>query len=64
MLTIEKLYNRAIRAINKDEHFIYDIADNCCQIVDNVKHMQWFVVVVMQWLIDNTSEYSHLSLES
>ena len=41
---------RALDAIERDEAVIYDVAANYGQIVDNVKHMCWFVEVVAEEL--------------
>jgi hypothetical protein len=55
---------RAKTAIRNKEPFIFDIAAEKGQMVDNVKHMPWFELAVAQWLIDNEEQYSHLSLDS
>ncbi len=58
--TVEDLLARAKSAIERDEGFIYDIAANFGQMVDNVGHMRWFVEAVANWLIDNTGRWSRL----
>ena len=40
----------AEQAIQNDDQIIYDVASNAGQLVDNVKHMQWFVDAVAQAL--------------
>lgn len=37
---------KAQHAIDTDAAIIYDVAADCGQIVDNVKHMRWFVRAV------------------
>jgi len=59
-LTTEDLLARAKSAIERDEDFVYDIAADVGQMVDNVKHMRWFVEAVANWLIDNTGKWSRL----
>lgn len=58
--TVDDLLARARSAIERDESFVYDVAAETGQIVDNVKHMPWFVEVVANWLIDNTGRWSRL----
>lgn len=61
--TLRNLGERALSAIEKREHFIYDIAAESGQIVDNVAHMTWFKIEVARWLINNVSAYEHLKLK-
>lgn len=58
--TVDDLLARARSAIEQDESFIYDVAAETGQMVDNVKHMPWFVKAVANWLIDNTGKWSRL----
>ena len=58
--TKHDLLRRATRAIERDEHFIYDVAANLGQIVGNFKDTPWFVRQVANWLIDDTARYAHL----
>ena len=60
MTTRSQLIQRARRAIERDEAFIYDVAAEHCQIVGNMRHTRWFVRAVANWLIDNTGRWSHL----
>lgn len=48
--TIEDLMKRAKVAIEEDEPVIYDVAANEGQVVNNVKHMRWFIEAVAQEL--------------
>ncbi len=48
----DNLMTRAENAIENREAFIYDIAAECGQIVDNVAHMSWFRQAVMDELSD------------
>ena len=59
-VTTDALLARARSAIDRDEPFIYDVAADSGQIVANVKHMDWFVKEVANWLIDNTTKWSRL----
>lgn len=61
-LTARDLLNRADDAIENGEDFIYDVAADVGQIVDNVRHMRWFQKAVANWLIENTKKWSHLPL--
>ena len=60
--TPRDLLSRAEEAIENDEDFIYDVAVDVGQMVDNVKHMNWFLRAVANWLIEDTEEWSHLPL--
>ena len=60
MTTRSQLVARARRAIERDEAFIYDVAAEHRQIVENVRSMGWFVRAVANWLIDNTGRWSRL----
>ena len=60
MTTRSQLVERARRAIERDEAFIYDVAAEYGQIVGNVRGMCWFVGAVANWLIDNTGCRAHL----
>ena len=60
MTTSSQLVQRARRAIERDQAFIYDGAAEYCQVVGNVRHTPWFVKAVANWLIDNTGRWSHL----
>lgn len=62
MKTIGDLLRRAESAIDKREPFIYDVAVDSCQMVDNVAHMSWFRKAVANWLISNTTTYAHLKV--
>ncbi len=55
----QRLRERALSAIEKREDFIYDIAAENSQIVDNVAHMKWFKVEVAKWLIANVSTFAN-----
>ncbi len=59
-LTSADLLERAKGAIEAGEGFVYDIAAEYGQMVDNVGHMGWFVEAVANWLIDNTRRWSRL----
>jgi len=59
-LTPADLLERAKGAIEAGEHFVYDIAAEHGQMVDNVGHMGWFVEAVANYLIDNTRRWSRL----
>ena len=61
--TIADLLDRTQQAIDNNENFIYDVAADSGQIVDNVKHMKWFRNEVAQHLIDNFKKWGHLSVE-
>jgi len=61
-LTERDLLSRAEDAIENDEHFIYDVAADMGQQVDNVRHMKWFLKAVANWLIEDTQRWSHLPL--
>jgi rubrerythrin len=56
------LLHRAEEAIENDEHFIYDVAADVGQNVDNVRHMRWFLRAVANWLIEDEDKWSHLPL--
>jgi hypothetical protein len=60
---MQNLYDRAISAIEQNESFVQDVADNICQILDNVKHTTSFRVQIMFWLINHYEQYSHLREE-
>lgn len=53
-----ELIAQAKELIEADDQIIYDVADDRGQIVDNVKHMSWFVQSVAQWLADDPSYYA------
>ena len=61
--TTVDLMKRVQSAIDRDESFIYDIAEEYGQDLDNVKHMKWFRSRVAERLINDYSKYSHLSIE-
>lgn len=46
----EKFQAAARQAIEQDANVIYDVAANSGQMVGNVKHMNWFVDAVADWL--------------
>jgi hypothetical protein len=48
------------RAIERGEECCFDICDDCGQMFDNVKHMQWFHMEVARWFKDNVKEYAGL----
>ena len=50
MSSTQAQLKRAEQAIDQDEHFIYDVAGNVGQDVNNVKHMRWFRLAVAEWL--------------
>ncbi len=56
--TRNDLLRRARRAIERDEHFIYDVAANCGQLVGNVRNTQWFLQEVALWLVEDTARYA------
>lgn len=58
--TLQDLADRALRAIERRETFVYDIASEFCQILGNVRHMRWFRLAVMRQLAQDTVKYSHL----
>ncbi len=60
MITIENLKTRARNAIEKDEHFIYDVAAEHGQMLENVKHMDWFLIEVCRCLCNDYQKYQHL----
>jgi hypothetical protein len=60
--TAKELLSRAEEAIENDEHFIYDVAADTGQMVDNVRHMKWFLRAVANWLIEDEDKWSHLPL--
>lgn len=60
--TAKDLLSRAEDAIENDEHFIYDVAADVGQQVDNVRHMRWFLKAVANWLIEDEEKWSHLPL--
>lgn len=45
-MNVENLLAQARIAINRREQFVYDVAGESGQMVDNVGHMQWFVKAV------------------
>ncbi len=51
---------RARTAVEKDTHFIDDVAADTGQIDGHVKHLRGFVRPVANWLIDNTARHAHL----
>jgi hypothetical protein len=61
--TIDDLISASKRAIDKKEQIIYDVADNKCQIVDNVKHTSWFIDAVANEITLRTKAYQHLHIE-
>lgn len=46
----EEWTKQAQQAIDRDDVLIYDVATGIGQIVDNVKHMRWFVLAVAREL--------------
>jgi hypothetical protein len=63
IITIKTLSERAKQAIEKRENFIYDVASETGQIVDNVAHMKWFRLAVMREIANSTKKYQHLADE-
>lgn len=62
--TLQDLKQRAQRAIDNEESFVFDICADSGQIFDNVKNMRWFKQEVCQYLIDNVKSFNKLVLES
>jgi len=61
--SMEDLYARARQAIEADEEVVHDVAANRGQIVDNVKHMNWFLSSVAERLANTYDKYAHLKGE-
>jgi hypothetical protein len=59
-IKLADLKERAKAAIEREEPFVYDLADEHCQILDNVKHMNWFINEVCKRLCGEHKKYSHL----
>jgi len=62
-INLADLKERAKSAIERDESFVDDIAAEHCQIIDNVKHMDWFINEVCKRLCNDYKKYSHLLSE-
>ncbi len=60
METIENLGAAAQRYIDRDDQLIHDVAADCGQIVDNVKHMRWFLRAVASEIALRSPKYGHL----
>lgn len=54
----DKYIQRAQSAIENKETVVYDVAADCGQIVDNVKHMTWFVEAVAQQIREDEAVQS------
>lgn len=60
--TMKELGERARRAIERREAFVYDVAAESGQIVGNVAGMRWFVREVARWLTLNVKRWQHLTI--
>jgi len=58
----DDLYARARRAIDRDEHFVADVAAEHGQILDNVSHMTWFVREVAKRIKADTQRWANVDL--
>lgn len=61
--TVDELVAKAKKAIENKEQFVFDIADNNGQIVDNVKHMTWFIDAVADQITLDVKAYKHLHID-
>jgi hypothetical protein len=61
--TLSDLRDRAQKAVEQDESFIYDVAVENGQILANVKHTEWFINEVCICLCNDYKKYSHLLTE-
>jgi hypothetical protein len=61
MKTMEELKQRALDDIENEVDTVYDIAAEQNQQVANVKHMTWFINLVMLDIALNDPEFSHLA---
>jgi len=59
-IKLADLKERAKTAIEREEPFVHDVADEHCQILDNVKHMNWFANEVCKHLCGEYKKYNHL----
>lgn len=60
--TLTDLADRARRAINNDEYWLWDVANamDPPQLLDNVKRTRIFREAVMLWLAREHKKYRHL----
>ena len=64
MKTMKDLTEKVNRDIEADKPYIYDVAAEHSQIVDNVKHMTWFKKAVAAYITENVQAYSHLEVRA
>lgn len=55
-MTQQDRIRRAQRAIDHNETVIYDVAADCGQMVDNIKHMRWFVAAIADEICGTENE--------
>ena len=60
--TLDDLKRAVERHIERRSDHAYDCAANSGQLLDNVKHMDWFKKALARWLIDHQGKYAHLEL--
>lgn len=62
-LTTVDLTNRAKKAIENREDCAYEVAIANGQILDNVAHMQWFVIMVAVWFQTNVKRWANVVID-
>lgn len=63
MKSYADLVQRAKKAIEDEEEFVFDICSDYGQILENVKHMRWVEVEVCKYLVREVKSYQHLKIE-
>ena len=61
--TLAELFRQVDRRIEHPDDLVYDVLAENGQMLDIVRHMRWFRLVVAHAMIDTVKRYAHLSIE-